>query len=114
VHEYSLVQSLVARVEAEVQARRAVAVHRVVVSVGELSGVDPELLGTAYDTFRAGTVCQGAMLELRRVEAAWSCPACRIPLDRGAVLACPACGRPAELPPGAGEIILERIEMEVP
>ena len=114
MHEYSLVQSLVARVEAEAQARRAVAVHRVVVSVGELSGVDPELFATAYHTFRAGTVCQGAMLEVRRVGAAWSCPACQIPLERGAVLACAACGRPAELPPGAGDILLERIEMEVP
>jgi hydrogenase nickel incorporation protein HypA/HybF len=114
VHEYSLVQSLVGRVEAEARARRAVAVHRVVVSVGELSGVDPDLLRTAYDTFRAGTGCERAELEVRRVEAGWACPSCRRRLPRGAPLACPECGRPAELPPGAGEIILERIEMEVP
>ncbi len=114
MHEYSLVQALVDRVGAEAQSRRAVAVHRVVVSVGELSGVDPELLATAYQTFRAGTGCERAELEIRRVEAAWACPACSRPLPRGAPLACPECGRPAELPPGAGEILLERIEMEVP
>lgn len=114
MHEYSLIQALVDRVEAEARSRGAVAVHRVVVSVGELSGVDPQLLATAYETFRAGTACQGAALELKRVEAGWSCPACRRPIPRGAPLACPACGGPAELPPGADEILLERIEMEVP
>jgi hydrogenase nickel incorporation protein HypA/HybF len=114
VHEYSLVQALVDRVEAEARSRSALAVHRVVVSVGELSGVDPELLATAYETFRAGTACEGAALELRRVEASWACPACRRRLERGAPLSCPQCGGPAELPPGADEILLERVEMEVP
>ncbi|HEU4383678.1 MAG TPA: hydrogenase maturation nickel metallochaperone HypA [Anaeromyxobacteraceae bacterium] len=114
MHEYSLIQSLVGRVEAEARARGAVAVHRVVVSVGELSGVDPDLLRTAYHTFRAGTGCERAELDLRRVVAAWACPACGRRLERGAPLACPECGRPAELPPGADEILLERIEMEVP
>lgn len=114
MHEYSLVQSLVARVEAEVRERRAVAVHRVVVSVGDLAGVDRELFRSAYETFRDGTVCQAAALELRRVEAAWTCAACGRRLEPGAPLACPACGRAAQLRPGAGEILLERIEMEVP
>ena len=114
MHEYSLVQALVDRVEAEARSRGAVAVHRVVVSVGELSGVDPQLLATAYETFRAGTACQGAALELRRVEADWACPACRRPIPRGDPLACPACGGPPELPPGADQILLERVEMEVP
>ena len=114
MHEYSLVQSLVSRVEAEARARGALAVHRVVVSVGELSGVDPDLLETAYQTFRAGTGCERAELTIRRVEAGWACPACGRRLGRGAPLGCPECGRPAELPPGAGEILLERIEMEVP
>ncbi len=114
MHEYSLVQALVDRVEAEARSRRALAVHRVVVSVGELSGVDPQLLATAYETFRAGTVCQGAALELKCVEAGWACPACRRPIPRGAPLSCPECGGPAKLPPGADEILLERVEMEVP
>ncbi|HYQ81406.1 MAG TPA: hydrogenase maturation nickel metallochaperone HypA [Anaeromyxobacteraceae bacterium] len=114
MHEYSLVQSLVGRVEAEARARGALAVHRVVVSVGALSGVDPDLFQTAYQTFRGGTGCERAELELRRVEAGWTCPACRRSLEPGAPLCCPECGRPAELPPGADELLLERIEMEVP
>jgi hydrogenase nickel incorporation protein HypA/HybF len=114
VHEYSLVQSLVSRVEAEVRARQATAVHRVVVSVGELSGVDPGLFRTAYDTFREGTVCAAAPLELREVAARWACPGCGRDIARGEVLSCAACGLPARLVPGGDEMMLETIELEVP
>jgi hydrogenase nickel incorporation protein HypA/HybF len=114
MHEYSLVQSLVTRVEAEASARQATAVHRLVVSVGELAGVDPELFQTAYDTFRAGTVCERAVMEIRRVPARWSCPGCGRGIPPGEVLSCASCRVPARLAPGGDEMLLETIEMEVP
>ena len=114
MHEYSLVQSLVGRVEALAQERKATAVHRLVVSVGELSGLDPGLFQTAYDTFRAGTICERAAMELREVPARWACPGCGREIARGEVLTCEACGMPARLSAGADEILLETIEMEVP
>jgi hydrogenase nickel incorporation protein HypA/HybF len=114
LHEYSLVQSLVTRVEALAHDRRATAVHRLVVSVGELAGLDPELFQTAYDTFRAGTICERAAMELRRVPATWTCPGCGRGIARGEVLACPECALPAKLAAGADEILLETVEMEVP
>ena len=55
MHEYSLVEALVRRVEDEARKRKALAVHRLSVRVGELAGVDAELFQTAYETFRAGT-----------------------------------------------------------
>ena len=114
MHEYSLIQSLVARVEEEVRRRGAVAVHALSVRVGELSGVDPDLLRTAYETFREGTVCERASLALSRVPASWACPRCRRVLERGAVLRCADCGLPAQLAPGADALFRDRIEMEVP
>jgi hydrogenase nickel incorporation protein HypA/HybF len=114
VHEYSLVQSLVSRVEAEVRSHRATAVHRVVVSVGELAGVDPALFRTAYETFREGTACAGAALELREVAARWNCPGCGRDIARGEVLSCAPCGLPARLAPGGDEMRLETVELEVP
>jgi len=114
VHEYSLIQSLVTRVEAEAAARRATVVHRLVVSIGELAGVDPELFQTAYDTFRAGTICEKAPLELRRVPARWACPSCGKEIGKGEVLTCEGCALPARVAPGGDEILLETIEMEVP
>jgi hydrogenase nickel incorporation protein HypA/HybF len=114
VHEYSLVQSLVTRVESLALARKATAVHRLVVSVGELAGVDPELFQTAYDTFRAGTICEHAAMELRRVPARWACSGCGREIAKGEVLTCPDCGLPARLSAGGDEILLETIDMEVP
>jgi len=114
VHEYSLVQSLVTRVESLAQAGKATAVHRLVVSVGELAGLDPELFQTAYDTFRAGTICEGAAMEIRRVPARWGCGGCGREIAKGEVLTCPDCGLPARLSAGGDEVMLETVELEVP
>jgi hydrogenase nickel incorporation protein HypA/HybF len=112
VHEYSIVASLLDRIEELARERRATAVHGVLVSIGELSGVEPDLLATAYDTFRERTVCENARLTILPVAARWECPGCRQGIPRGAVLACARCGTPARLSAG-DEIVLERIEMEV-
>ncbi len=114
MHEYSLVEALVRRVEEEARKRGAVAVHRLSVRVGELSGVDPELFATAYETFRAGTLCEKAPLAVARVAASWSCPSCRRPIAKGDVLRCAECGAPARLDDGGDALLLDGIEMEVP
>ena len=114
MHEYSLVEALVRRVEEEARRRQAVAVHGLSVRVGELAGVYPELFQTAYDTFRAGTMCEKAALTLTRVAASWSCPRCRAPIPRGGVLRCAACDLPARLDEGSDALMLDGIDLEVP
>ncbi len=114
MHEYSLVQSLVERVEQEARKRGAIAVHRLSVRVGELSGVDPELFRTAYETFREGTICAKAPLALTSVAASWSCPRCAKPIARGGILRCAACEVPARLDDGGDALTLDGIELEVP
>ncbi len=113
MHEYSLVAALIERVAAEAQAHGASRIARVHVRLGELSGVDPSLLSTAYETFRERTVCDGALLSLSLSPAVWACPRCDARLERGQPLRCAACGVPARLLEG-DELLLERIEMEVP
>ena len=114
MHEYSLVEALISRVEAEAEKRQALKVHALSVRVGELAGVDPELFQTAYDTFRAGTLCEGATLKLTQIPASWACPRCRRPIPRGAVLRCPDCDVPAQLDDGSDALTLDAIDMEVP
>jgi hydrogenase nickel incorporation protein HypA/HybF len=114
VHEYSLVEALVRRVEEEAHRRGALTIHSLSVRVGELSGVDPDLFRTAYETFRAGTLCAQAPVRLTRVAATWSCPRCKAAIPRGAVLRCKACGIPAQLDQGSDALILDEIDMEVP
>ena len=112
MHEYSIIESLLARVDEEARARNALGVHRLTVQIGALSGVEPELLARAYETFREGTVCATAELEIENVKEDWACPACAKPVAPGAGLSCTTCGVPARLVSG-DEIILKRIEMEV-
>ena len=110
MHEYSIVQALIDQVET-VAAQNGGAVHHIYVKLGDLAGVDFELLQTAYETFRAGSVCDGAVLTIERVPAQWTCPRCFVLFQRGAVLNCSNCGTPARLAAG-DEIVLQRIEME--
>ena len=112
MHEYSLIQSRVERVEAEARARSATAIHRLRVRIGEQSGVDVELFRTAYLTFRERTLCETADLEVEVVPVEWACERCGGRVEPGRPLRCPACLHPARLV-GGDEIILDRIEMEV-
>ena len=90
-------------------ARRVVRVH---VCVGALSGVVPELLGSAWEVVRTRGACRGAELAVQSAPVCWRCPHCRVTIPPGAALRCATCGVPAELAAGA-ELRLERIEMEV-
>jgi hydrogenase nickel incorporation protein HypA/HybF len=112
MHEYSLVRAMVDRVELEARARNATAVGRVAVRIGALSGVEPRLFASAFTLCREGLLA-GTDLEIRRSEAAWTCPKCSAAIPAGEALRCRACGAPAKLIAG-DEIILEQIEMEVP
>ena len=113
MHEYSLMTALMDRVEAEAASHRAIAVHRVRVLIGELSGVEADLLESAFEIARTGTICARAALDIERVAARWACPTCRRTLAACDRLQCPACGTPAALASG-GEILLGQIELEVP
>ena len=112
MHEYSIVQSLVDSVASAVGTRDA-AVAEVHVAIGELAGVDCGLLTTAYEVFRGGTLCEHAALAIERIPARWECPRCKGAIARGAFLRCVSCNEPARLAAG-DEIVLQRIELEVP
>lgn len=112
MHEYSIVQSLVDSVAAAVRSQSGGSVHSIQVAIGEVAGVDCTLLATAYEVFRAGTLCERASLKIERIPARWECPRCNGEIAMGAFLRCPSCDEPARLARG-DEIILERIELEV-
>ena len=52
MHEYSVVQSLLESCEEHARQNDAKKVTKVVVKIGVLSGVEPDLLQTAFDTFK--------------------------------------------------------------
>jgi hydrogenase nickel incorporation protein HypA/HybF len=112
MHEYSVVQALIERVESEARARDASTVHRVSVRVGEASGVDVGLFEAAYATFRERTLCAHAELSVSVVPVRWGCERCGAAAIPGQVLKCATCDGLLRLVEG-DELVLDRIEMEV-
>ncbi len=112
MHEYSIASALLDLVEEQARHHAAARVLAVRVGLGELAGVEPDLLRQAFELARERTVCAGASLEIRQVPARWVCRDCTAALPAGLVLRCAACAGPARLAEGA-ELLLERVEMEV-
>lgn len=113
MHEYSIVSALLERVQDEAKARRARGVTRVRVRIGEIAGVEVELLRTAFSLVRERTLCDRAELDIEIVPVQWACRRCESAPEPGARLICATCGEPVRLVSG-DEIVLDRIELEVP
>ena len=60
MHEYSIVQALLNQCEEIAEQNEAQRVTKVVTKIGVMSGVETHLLQIAFDTFKEGTVCDGA------------------------------------------------------
>jgi len=58
MHEYSIVQSLLDQCEENAKANNATKITKVVVKIGVMSGIEPDLLQNAFDTFKEGTMCE--------------------------------------------------------
>lgn len=112
MHEYSLVLSLIERVEAEARERSAKSIRRIAVCIGELSGVEAELFSSAFEIARAGTLCESAVLDVKRTRARWSCPRCNATLDANLSLRCSACDAAGNLVEG-GDLLFEQMEIEI-
>ena len=112
MHEVSLIMALFDQIDHSVAPHPKAVVREVHVRVGELAGVEPKLLETAFVTFRENRRCAQASIHLVFEDAAWSCGVCGAPMARGELLQCP-CGGHAKLQKG-GDVFLDRLEVEVP
>jgi hydrogenase nickel incorporation protein HypA/HybF len=92
MHEYSIVQSLLDSCEENARANDATKVTKVVVKIGVMSGVEPDLLQVAFDTFKDNTMCQDAefLINIQKVKV--RCSSCKeeTELEKNEYL-CPKC-----------------------
>ncbi len=70
MHEYSIVQSLLESCEEHARQNDAKKVTKVIVKIGVLSGVEPDLLKIAFDTFKEQTICHDAnfLINIQKIE----------------------------------------------
>lgn len=96
MHELGLLHGVVKAVETTAASTGASRVEAVGLRVGTLSGVEPEALAQAWPIAVAGTVAEGARLDIEEVVAAVWCPACQAnqTIDEFFALTCPVCGTP--------------------
>ncbi|MDP1784969.1 MAG: hydrogenase maturation nickel metallochaperone HypA [Sulfuricurvum sp.] len=62
MHEYSIVQALLNQCEDLAKEHHAQRITKVVIKIGQYSGVEPYLLETAFDTFKEKTICEESEL----------------------------------------------------
>ncbi|MEA3353392.1 MAG: hydrogenase/urease nickel incorporation protein HypA [Campylobacterota bacterium] len=113
MHEYSIVQSLIQSCEQHAASNNAKSVSKVVIKVGVLSGVEPELLREAFETFKEDTVCHDAFLDMKIQKILIKCNSCleQIELEKHEFL-CPKCnGSNIDVLDGE-EMFLMQLEME--
>lgn len=92
MHEYSIVQSLLESCEEHARQNDAKKVTKVVVKIGVLSGVEPDLLQTAFDTFKEQTVCHDAEFLINHQKIVIECFDCgtKSTLEKHE-FSCPSC-----------------------
>jgi hydrogenase nickel incorporation protein HypA/HybF len=113
VHELSLIASVFDILEEKAREHGASQVTAVRLQVGRMSGVVPELLESAFDFYKKGTLAEDARLEIVIVPVKLRCPDCGGENVReDADFCCAACGsRRVEIVEGR-EIFVEKIELE--
>lgn len=113
MHEFSIVHSLLDLCEENAKNNNATKILKVEIKVGKLSGVEPYLLQSAFDTFKEKTLCDGAELVMHLQDLVIYCRSCckEFVLDKNEFY-CPSCGSPDTSVVDGEEMYLMRLEME--
>jgi hydrogenase nickel incorporation protein HypA/HybF len=113
VHELSIVQGLFEILEEKAREQNVVRITAVKLRVGRLSGVVPDLIESAFDSYKKGTLADGARLEIEIAPFDFRCRACGGSAFRDDTdVACAACGSGDVELLGGMDIFVEKIEIE--
>ncbi len=113
MHEYSIVSALIEQCEHHAQAHQAAHITRVDIKLGIMSGVEPALLQTAFDTFKLDSICRNAVLNMQIQPLVIECLDCFIQseLTERSVI-CPACQSFRTRVLDGEDMLLMQLEME--
>jgi hydrogenase nickel incorporation protein HypA/HybF len=111
MHEVGVIQSAVeSAVEHALRSGKR-RIHRMVLRVGVLSGVDPDALSFSFDAVAAGTIAEAATLELESEPAIAVCGFCGTEFETTDVYCeCSTCGRPTACVRSGREVTLVSLE----
>jgi len=115
MHEMSICLALIEQVERIAAERGARSVSVITVSIGPLSGIEADLLARAFPLAAAGTPAESATLDIEHIDVAVRCSQCGAESPaRANRLLCGECGDFRTTIVSGDEMILQRVELDVP
>lgn len=113
MHEFSIVNALLDMCEQNAKDHDMAKVLKVEIKIGKLSGVEPHLLETAFNTFKEGTMCDGAIFEMHLQDVILHCNECnKESIILNNVFECPLCKSTECRVVDGEDMYLMRLEME--
>ena len=92
MHELALSESILAILEEQARAEGIDTIHKVVLEVGAMAGVEPESLRFCFDAVTRNSIAQGAELVLIHLPAIALCRECKVSFPLHNLLTpCPHC-----------------------
>ena len=114
MHEFSLIQGLLNRLDQVVKENKAKSVKAVWLKVGPLSGVEPQLLKEAFNFFSKEGITAGAKLHIDAPMVTLNCEKCGAKAQRDYfTLSCTECGARLPVNDGSESLMLEQLELEM-
>lgn len=113
MHELAIVQDLLNLCESNARKNNAKKITKVEIEIGRLSGVEGHYLRSAFDAFKANSICEEANLIIHTKEVVIKCDECDFEgeiLDNSFI--CPNCNSAFIRVIGGEDMYLMRIEME--
>lgn len=113
MHEFSIVTALLEMCEKNAKENNASKITKVEIKVGKLSGVEPHLLETAFNTFKEETICDGAEFVMQIQDIVVRCQNCQseATLSKNE-FTCPTCNSTELSIVDGEEMYLMHLEME--
>lgn len=113
MHELSVCQAMIGQVEAVARQQQARRVSMIRVSVGPLSGVEPQLLAQAYPLAAAGSLAEGARLDIEASPVSVHCDQCgKDSAVEASRLSCVHCGNWRTTLVSGDELLLLQVECQ--
>ncbi|WP_291994376.1 hydrogenase maturation nickel metallochaperone HypA [Candidatus Accumulibacter sp. ACC003] len=113
MHEMSLAMGILQIVEDAARAQSFRRVRSVFVEIGELSAVEPAAIRFCFDAVIAGTLAEGAVLNVVEVAGEGLCFNCHQTVPLAARYdPCPACGGYPVQATGGTEMRVKELEVE--
>ena len=111
MHEYPVTERIVATACEQATAQGGRRVRQIDLVVGEDAGYVGDTIQLYFDLIAEGTLCDGALLKIRKIRPQLQCPACQLLFERRPFsFACPACGTLGHPTAVGKEFYIESIE----